>query len=57
MVKQKVIAQASQCWCYKHYVITSWCYSTLVSLVTDTLTNKTLTTPVIAEIDSGAILL
>ena len=29
--------------------------STLVSLVsTDTLTNKTLTTPVIAEIDSGA---
>jgi len=52
---QIVIAQAHSAGVTNTLTLPAGASSTLVSLVsTDTLTNKTLTTPVIAEIDSGA---
>jgi len=52
---QTVIAQPHSAGVTNTLTLPAGSSSTLVSLVsTDTLTNKTLTTPVIAEIDSGA---
>ena len=52
---QTVIAQPHSASVTNTMLLPAGANSTLVSLVsTDTLTNKTLTTPVIAEIDSGA---